>query len=48
MAELEASHWRGGVVGEPFLHGVPLIGVPIGSNHRIPHQNLQCHISFFN
>ena len=25
---------------QPVLHGVPLIGVPISSNHRIMHDSL--------
>ena len=40
MAQLCPSNGRGAILEQPVLHGVPLIGVPISSNHRIVHGNL--------
>ena len=41
--ELLTSDWGGAVAGQPVLHGLPFISVPISSNHRVLHPHLQCN-----
>ncbi len=41
--ELLTSDWGGAVAGQPVLHGLPLIGVPISSNDWVLHPHLQCN-----
>jgi len=40
MTQLSPSNGRGAMLEQPVLHGMPLIGVPISSNHRIMHGSL--------
>ena len=41
MGEGEACDGGGGVEGEPLLHGLPLVSVPVCGYHRILHHHLQ-------